>query len=164
MSKSIVVYYSRADENYVCGQLKYLDVGNTEKVAIQLSKLLGCELFKIEQKEPYSKSYNVCIDQAHYDQKNHIYPELKEDIDLYEYEDIYLGYPNYWGTMPMAVFTFLKNHDFKNKIIHPFCTHEGSGLGHSVQDLKDLGLDVDRGLDIVGSKVDDCKEQLKEWL
>ena len=51
---------------------------------------------------------------------------LPQDID--QYDEIYLGYPNYWGTMPMAVYTFLESYDFTGKKIHPFCTHEGSGI------------------------------------
>lgn len=66
-------------------------------------------------------------------------PELREYPDSLEpYDTVYLGYPNYWGTMPMPVFTFLEHFDFSGKTIRPFCTHEGSGLGHSVEDIRRL--------------------------
>ena len=139
MSNELVAFYSRADENYVNGVIKSLLTGNTEVAAGMIRDLTGADLFKIEQIQPYSKNYNECIEQAQSDQKRNARPELKdylEDIDGYDV--VYLGFPNYWGTMPMAVFTFLEHYDFSGKKIMPFCTHEGSGLGSSVSDIKKL--------------------------
>lgn len=102
MSKKLIAYYSRADENYVNGQLKYLKKGNTEIVAEKIAEILGknnADLFKIEQQTEYSKDYNECIEQARNDKRNGVLPELKaypESLD--EYDEIYLCYPNYWGT------------------------------------------------------------------
>ena len=75
-------------------------------------------------------------------------------------------YPNYWGTMPMAVYTFLEQYDFTGKTIHPFCTHEGSGLSHTVQDIQKaaLGAAVTKGLAIQGSSVDSAKTTLEKWV
>lgn len=96
MSKKLITYYSRADENYVNGQIKNLEKGNTEIAAEIISRLTGADMFKIEQKKPYAKDYNECIAQAQADQKNDARPELvafPDSID--EYDEIYLGYPNY---------------------------------------------------------------------
>ena len=133
MSKKLIAFYSRADDNYVNGLIKTLEVGNTEVAAGIIKELTGADLFKLEQLKPYARDYNECIAQAQADQRQNARPDLKsfpETLD--EYDVIYLGYPNYWSTMPMAVFTFLEHFDFSGKTIKPFCTHEGSGLGSSL--------------------------------
>ncbi|MGN0573286.1 MAG: flavodoxin [Acutalibacteraceae bacterium] len=167
MSKELIAFYSRADENYVNGLIKTLQVGNTEIAAGIIKELTGADLFKIEQTEPYSRSYNECIAQAQADQRQNARPKLKnlpESID--EYDVIYLGYPNYWSTMPMAVFTFLEHFDFSGKTINPFCTHEGSGLGSSVSDIKKLCPDakVEKGIAIHGGRVKQAKNDIAKWI
>lgn len=81
-------------------------------------------------------------------------------------DEIYLGYPNYWGTMPMAVYTFLENYDFSGKKIYPFCTHEGSGLSRIEKDIKKAakGAKVEKGLAIHGSSVDSARNTVEKWL
>lgn len=167
MSKKLIAFYSRADENYVNGLIKELEVGNTEIAAGIIQELTGADLFKIEQVNPYSKSYNECIAQAQEDQRKNARPELKkypESID--DYDVIYLGYPNYWSTMPMAVFTFLEHFDFSGKTIKPFCTHEGSGLGGSVKDIKKLcpKAKVEAGLAINGGRVSRARKDIENWI
>lgn len=151
--KKLVAFYSRAAENYVNGTIVSLEKGNTEVAADIIQKLTGSDRFRIEQEKPYSSDYNECIAQAQRDQKNDIRPALKKFMEsLDEYDVIYLGYPNYWSTMPMAVFTFLEHYDFNGKTIRPFCTHEGSGLGSSVRDIRKLcpGAKVEEGFAIRG--------------
>lgn len=167
MSKKLIAFYSRADENYVSGLLKFLDVGNTEIAAGIIKRLTGADMFKIEQLNPYSKDYNECIAQAQDDQRRNARPQLlkyPESID--EYDIIYLGYPNYWGTMPMAVFTFLEAFDFSGKVIKPFCTNEGSGLGNSIKDIKNLcpKAKVEKGLAIHGGSVSRAEKDIEKWL
>ena len=167
MSDKLIVYYSRADENYVSGELKMLPVGNTEIAAGYIKELTGADVFKIEQKQPYSAGYNECIAQAQEDQKKDARPELvsmPESID--KYSEIYLCYPNYWGTVPMAVFTFLDNFSFEGKTIKPLCTHEGSGMGRSESDIKAhcKGAKVKKGLAIHGSSVKQSKSQIEKWI
>lgn len=167
MSKKLIVFYSRADENYVSGTLKNLEIGNTEIAAGIIKELTGGDLFKIEQQIPYSKGYNECIEQARNDQRKNARPELISYPDsISEYDVIYLGYPNYWSTMPMAVFTFLEHFDFSGKIIKPFCTHEGSGMGVSENDIKKLcpGAEVKKGLSIYGSRVENSKKEIEKWV
>ena len=151
----LIAFFSRRDENYVNGLIKVLNRGNTEMAAAVLQKLTGADLFQIEPMQPYARDYNECIAQAQEDQKRNARPELKsypESID--GYDTIYLGYPNYWGTMPMAVFTFLEHFDFSGKTIKPFCTHEGSGLGSSVEDIRRTcpGAEVKEGTGCPGWK------------
>lgn len=167
MAKKLIAFYSRADENYVNGQIKTLKTGNTEIAAGMIRELTGADLFRIEQRQPYAKDYNECIAQAQSDQRRNDRPELKaypETID--EYDEIYLGYPNYWSTMPMAVFTFLERFDFSGKIIRPFCTHEGSGMGSSVSDIKKLcpAAEVKQGLAIRGGSVSQAEKEIEAWI
>lgn len=167
MSKKLIAFYSRADENYVNGLIKPLAVGNTEVAAGMIKELTGADWFKIEQMEPYAKDYNECIAQAQADQRKNARPELKifpETLD--EYDVIYLGYPNYWSTMPMAVFTFLEHFDFSGKTIKPFCTHEGSGLGSSVSDIKNLcpTAKIEKGLAIHGGSVRRAGNDIEKWI
>lgn len=167
MSKILIVYYSRCGENYINGSIKEIREGNTEQVAAIIKELTSADLFKIEQKAPYSDNYHKCTEEAKEDQRNNRRPELKEYLDSIDgYEIIYLGYPNYWSTMPMALFTFLEHYSFKGKIIKPFCTHEGSGLGRSISDIKKLcpGAIVKEGLAIRGSDVSKAKEEIKRWI
>ena len=145
----LVAFYSRADENYFGGSMKYIQIGNTEKAAKMIADMTGADLFKIEQKIPYAADYNTCMPQ---------------DID--QYDEIYLGYPNYWGAMPMAVYTFLESYDFTGKKIHPFCTHEGSGLSNTESDIKKSakGAVIEKGIAIHGSGVDQAKDVLERWI
>lgn len=165
--KKLVAFYSRADENYFGGSLKYIAVGNTEKVARMISKITGADLYKIEQKKPYAKDYNTCIEEAKKDLQMNARPELIALPDNFEqYDEIYLGYPNYWGTMPMAVYTFLEAFDFTCKTVHPFCTHEGSGLSSTEKDIANVaqGAKVSNGLAITGSLVDNAQKTIERWV
>ena len=163
----IIVYFSRKDENYVSGAIKNLTVGNTEVAADILHDLTGADLFKMEPIQEYSKDYNECISQAQADQRRDARPELKvypESLD--GYDTVYLGFPNYWGTMPMAVFTFLEHFDFTGKVIFPFCTHEGSGMGRSEEDIRRLcpGATVAKGLAIHGGSVKEAEPDIRRWI
>lgn len=167
MSKILIAFFSRADENYFNGRLKYIAKGNTEKVAEVIQTITGGDLFKIEPKEKYSKDYNECIAQAQADLRNDVRPELEDYLDsIDEYDEIYLGYPIYWGTYPVAVSTFLEKYSFKNKVIHPFCTHEGSREGQSITYLKQdcKGAIIKEPLAIQGFKADYCQLEVKEWI
>lgn len=163
----LIVFFSRGDDNYVNGEIKTLEIGNTEVAAGIIQRLTGAGLFKIEPVQAYARDYNECIAQAQADQRRDARPELTacpENMD--QYDVIYLGFPNYWGTMPMAVFTFLERYDFTGKTIKPFCTHEGSGLGSSVKDIRRLcpGAIVEAGLAIRGGNVQRSEREIEKWL
>lgn len=165
--KAIIAYYSRAGGNYVGGTIRDIKTGHTEIAAGLLQKLTGADMFKIEQEAAYSKDYNECIEEAKQDQKRGARPSIiscPEDLD--GYDTVYLGYPNYWGSMPMAVFTFLEKYDLTGKKIKPFCTHEGSGMGVSERDIKKLcpGAEVAKGLAVIGGKAAESEPLFVKWL
>ncbi len=164
---ALIAFYSRAGENYFGGTYRRISVGNTEKVAEMLADLTGGELYQIEQAEPYSDDYKTCVAQAREDWQKNARPavlDLPDDLDAYD--EIYLGYPNYCSTMPMAVYTFLEHYDFTGRTIHPFCTHEGSGLSDTENDIRKAarGAVVTKGLAIHGSHVDEAKSALAQWV
>ena len=164
---SLIAFYSRAGENYFGGAHRRVSVGNTEKAAQMLARITGGKLYKMEQAQPYSDDYNTCTTEAKADLQANARPRvLNLPDDLNAYDEIYLGYPNYWGTMPMAVYTFLENYDLTGKTIHPFCTHEGSGLSYTERDIQNAapGAIVTRGLAIHGSSVDGAKAALEAWV
>ena len=164
---AIIAYFSRRGENYVSGTLKELPVGNTEVAADMIRDLTGAYVFSIDPVQAYSKRYNTCIAEAQADQRRDARPELKcYPEHLEEYDTIYLGYPNYWGTMPMCVFTFLEHFDFTGKTIYPFCTHEGSGMGRSEADIRRLcpGAVVKKGLALRGGSIRNAKPEIEKWL
>ena len=140
MAKTLIAYYSRRGENYVNGSIRVLAKGNTEVVAEKIKALLPeADMFRIDTTYEYSKSYMTCIEEAKQELRNQARPEVKdapENID--EYDTIILGYPNWWGTMPMVCYTFLESYDFGGKRIIPFCTNEGSGMGSSERFIKKL--------------------------
>lgn len=161
--KSIVIYFSRADENYGVG---VVDKGNTEIVAEYIQEITNADLFKVERKVPYAKDYQTCCDEAKEEQINNERPELisyLESID--DYDVIYIGSPIYCGTMPQPMFTQLEKLNFKGKIVKPFTTHEGSGLGNVVSDLKKIcvGADIKDALAIKGTNAKNSKEIVEEW-
>ena len=167
MAKTLIAFFSRADENYFGGAMRYVKVGNTEIVAGIIKDLISADTFKIEMKNPYSPVYMTCIEEAKKDLRAKARPELvsvPESID--EYDTVILAYPNYWGTMPMAVYTFLENFDFSGKTILPFCTNEGSGMGSSEREIKKTcpGADVKKGLPITGSAAANSKSSVERWL
>ena len=166
MSK-LVVFYSRADENYFGGTMRCIKVGNTEKIAEMIADVTGADVFKIEQKVPYAADYNTCIEQAKKDLQGNVRPELLNPLQSIDnYDEIYIGFPNYWGTMPMAVFTFLEQFDWLGKKIYPFVTHEGSGFGRSESDLNRIckGASIQRGLAVWGSMAEHAKLDVDSWI
>ncbi len=167
MAKTLIAFFSRADENYFGGAMRYVPVGNTEIVCDNIRRLIEADRFKIEMKRPYSPVYMSCIEEAKQDLRAKARPELTalpESID--GYDTVILAYPNYWGTMPMAVYTFLEAFDFSGKTILPLCTNEGSGMGSSEREIRRLcpGAKLKPGLPVTGSRAAQAEPQLKRWL
>ena len=167
MAKTLIAYFSRADENYFGGAMRYVKVGNTEIVCDLMKGMIDADTFKIEMRAPYSPVYMTCIEEAKRDLRSNARPELNalpESID--GYDAVVLAYPNYWGTMPMAVFTFLEAFDFTGKTVLPLCTNEGSGMGSSERDIKRAcpGATVKKGLSITGSQAANSAGSVRKWL
>ena len=101
------------------------------------------------------------------EQDNDERPELASAIeDMDRYQTVFIGFPNWWGTMPMAMFTFLESYDFAGKTVIPFCTHEGSALGRSESDIAALipEAKLQKGLAVRGSNVDSAEDDVVSWL
>ena len=166
MNKKLVVYFSHKGENYSKGRIVNLEKGKTEIAAEMISNILNADIFEIVAEKEYPFNYNECIEIAKKELRENSKIKLKQDIDIKDYDTIFVGYPNWWGTMPMPVWTFLEEKDFTNKKVLPFCTHEGSGLGQSESDIKKLIGDAEvlKGLAINGSEVNNSEKQIKKWL
>ena len=159
--KSIIIYFSRADENYFGGEMRYVDKGNTEVIAEYIKDIVGADIFKVEPLNPYPADYMECIEEAKVRTREHNAP-IKENIpDISNYEVIYIGSPIYWGGMPEELFIALKGLNYSGKTIRPFTTHEGSGLSGVPRQLKEIcnGAEVLEGLAINGSQVNNSKQK-----
>lgn len=166
-SKVLVAYFSRAGENYVNGAVRKLAQGNTEVVAQMAAEIAGGDLFRIEPVRTYAADYTACTEEAADEKRRAARPELRAlPASLDGYNTIVLGYPNWWGTMPMAVYTFLESFDFAGKIILPFCTHEGSGLSSTERDIARAcpEAQVLSGLAIHGADVATAPERVRPTL
>jgi flavodoxin len=166
-SKCLVAYFSRPGNNYVNGTIVDLPVGNTEVVATMIREITGGDLFHIEAVNPYPGDYTETTGVAKEELRVSARPKLTRMLENPAlYDVIFLGYPNWWGTMPMPVFTFLEDGDLSGKIIAPFCTHEGSGLGRSVADIKKTCPEatVLDGLATKGGDVNNARDAVSGWL
>ncbi len=165
--KVLVVFFSRTGENYAVGNI---EKGNTHIIAEMIAKESGGKLFRIETVKPYPDEYKVCVEIAKTEKENNARPEVKGDAKVEDYDVIFLGYPNWWGDMPMAVYTFIEKHNWNGKTVVPFCTHEGSGLSGTERKLKDAckGATVSEGLAIKGTIAQNSQAQarqsVKKWL
>ena len=160
--KSLIIYFSRADENYAVG---FVDKGNTEYVAEYVRDLTGADMFKVEPLVPYAKDYQTCIKEA----KERIgnAPIKSEVPDISSYEVIYIMSPIYWGTYAPEVETAIKNLDFTGKTIRVITTHEGSGLANVVSDVKRIckGANVlDDAIAIKGTEAKNSKSRIESWI
>ena len=166
MNKKLIVYFSHKGENYSKGKIVNLKKGNTEIAAEIISSIIETDIFEIVADKKYPIKYDDCIEIAKKELRENSRPKLKDDIDIKEYDTIFVGYPNWWGTMPMPVWTFLEEKDFTNKKVLPFCTNEGSGLGKSESDIKKItsGAKVLKGLSINGSEVNNSEGKIRKWL
>ena len=161
MSKSLIIYFSRADENYAVG---YVDKGNTEIVAEYVQELTGADKFKVEPAVPYAADYNTCIQEARQRIGN---APIKEKLaDISGYDTVFIMSPIYWGTYAPEMETALEGLNFSGKTIRVISTHEGSGLGSMVSDVKKIckGADVGKGLAIKGSQAKKSKKTVEAWL
>lgn len=161
--KVLVAFFSRAGENYAVG---YIEKGNTHIVAEMIAEETGGTLFHIEPVTPYPEDYTECTQVAKKEKNENARPAVKGDIKVEDYDVIFIGYPNWWGDMPMAVYTFIEKHDWTGKTVVPFCTHEGSGLSGTERKLKNAcqGATVLKGLAIRGNTAQNARTQAKQIL
>ncbi|AEE15655.1 flavodoxin [Treponema brennaborense] len=132
-AESLVVYFSKTGEQYAVGTITE---GNTAKIAKIIAEQTGSDVFEIVPEKPYPEGYRATTDAAKTELSQKARPSFKGKIENFDqYDTIYLGYPNWWGDMPMVVYTFLETYSFKGKTIRPFCTHEGSGASGTKQKI-----------------------------
>ncbi|MBQ1374693.1 MAG: aldo/keto reductase [Clostridia bacterium] len=167
--KMLVVYFSRAGENYNVGRITE---GNTAKLAKEIAAQTGADLFEIVPETAYPEGYDDMLAAATDERKNNARPKIKTHIDNFEsYDTVFIGYPIWWGDLPMIMHTFMESYDFTGKTVVPFNTHEGSGQAgtQSAIEEKLSGAKVLRGFAMQGSaaqalKCDGTNEAVKVWL
>jgi flavodoxin len=125
--------------------------GNAKALAGQIAETIDGDLFEIKTVNAYPDTYNACIAVAKEEQNRNDRPALQGSVaNMAQYGTVFLCYPNWWGTLPMGVFTFLEAYDFSGKTIYPLVTHGGSRFGRSLDDIKKLcpRAIIGEGLDI----------------
>ena len=166
-SKTLIVYYSRQGENYMGGRIVQLKKGNTETVAEMIAELTGGDLFQVDTVADYPSDYTETTNVAKRELRDNVRPAIvnpPDNIDAYDV--VYICFPNWWGTMPMAMWTFVDRYDWSGKTVLPLCTHEGSRMGRSEKDVKALckGATVLKGLAIEGGHVGGAQKEISKWV
>ncbi len=164
---TLIVYFSRDGGNLYHDNIKYLEEGNTQKLAKKIADLTNGTLLKLEPVEPYSYIYEECNVRAKKEYEENLKPQFVKVIEnLDAYDVIYLGFPIWYRTFPRIIRTFLETYDLSNKIVKPFCTNEEGDFGLGELELRSLlkTSKLESGLSIRGYDVDNCDEILKQWV
>ena len=162
----LTIYFSHKGETYFPDGIKNVDKGNTEIAAEYIHKAVGGDLFEIETVKPYSGEYRKCCAEAKSEADANARPEIKNLPDsISRYDTIFVCYPNWCGTTPMCILSFLDKYDLSGKKIVPLCTNEGSGMGNSERDLKNLYPTAifAEGLSVRGHQARESEESIAEW-
>lgn len=161
--KALVVFFSHAGDNYAVGNIQ---VGNTKIVADYISDITGADQFEIVTHKYDGMAYKPLCDLAKVEQQRGELPEYEGSIDVAQYSTVFIGGPVWWGTYPQVMFTFFSKCDLSGKTIIPFTTHEGSGLGNCVNDVKKAypNATVKDGFSIYGHDVRSGKAAIEKWL
>lgn len=141
--------------------------GNTGVVADMIAQATGADLFSIRTVEQYPDTYDATIDQGQQEQSEGARPELATHLEnLDSYDTIFLGFPNWWGDMPMAVYTFLDEVDLSGKTVIPFVTSGGSGFSNTISTIQEMEpqATVQEGLSIGASSATGAQQQVESWL
>lgn len=166
MTKNLIVYYSRKGENYFGGSIRSIPKGNTEYVAEYIAEAVGGDLFEIDTVEAYPVDYTACTEVAKIELREKTRPKLKRYLDSVEdYDNIFICGPCWWGTYPMAVFSFTDRLDWNGKRIIAVMTHEGSGMGSSERDIEKAckGAELVDSLAVSGSQAQSSKKKVSDW-
>lgn len=143
--------------------------GNTQYIATLIQRATGGDLFLIETEEKYPAAYDAADQQGAKESKENARPKLVSHIEnMDEYDTVYLGFPNWYYGMPMAVYSFLEEYDFSGKIIIPFVTSGGSGFSDTISEIQSIQSDatvLSEGYKVTHSKVSDVTfEDVEEWI
>lgn len=176
--KVLIAYFTWAENTHVddpsaidpdaSTSASVLPPGNTAKLAGWIQERTGGDLFSIRVTEPYSSDYDECLDRAAEEKQSRARPALTDTVpDMAQYDVVFLGYPNWWYTLPMPVLTFLESYDFSGKTVIPFCAHGTGGLAESVDDLREALPDsatVGRPIGVYRPDVDGAQPRIDAWL
>ena len=141
--------------------------GNTQGIAEEIRKQTGADIFEIEPEKPYSESYNTVLREAQRDQRRQARPKIKNHVRNFEqYDVIFLGYPNWWASIPMPIASFLEEYDFSGKKIIPFCSHGGGRFGQTLTAIAKLAPDASimKGLSVHYSGGSQLINDIRNWL
>ena len=140
--------------------------GNTEAVAREIQAQTGADLFEIVPAEPYTDDYDELLDIAQEEQSSDARPAIAETVDLSGYDTVYLGFPNWWGDMPMILYTFLDEYDLSGKTVVPFNTSGGSGFSGSLDTIAEMEpeAEITEGISLGSEEAEDCADEVAEWL
>ncbi|MDO4268705.1 MAG: flavodoxin [Eubacteriales bacterium] len=145
-----------------------LEPGNAARIAGWIQEETGGELFSIVAEEPYPSDYDECMERASQEKAEDERPALATHVeDFSDYDVIFIGFPNWWSSLPMPVLTFLEEYDFSGKTVIPFCTHGTGGIAATVRELRDALPDTAQVLEPIGvyrAEVLDAQPQVQEWL
>ena len=164
MNKSIVIFFSHAGDNYSVGNI---EVGNTKIVADYITEIKGADQFEIVTHKYDGMAYMSLIELAKEEaNKGELPPYEGEAPDLSKYDTVFIGGPVWWGTYPQVMFTLFKDINLDGKTVIPFTTHEGSGLGRCVEDVKEAypKANVTKGFSMYGHDVRTKKSEVEKWL
>lgn len=166
--KNLVVYFSMPDNvddsTVVIGGET---LGNTQYMAYVIEETVGADIFRIEPETPYPTDHDTLVDLAKEEQNNNARPKIKDTIESFDtYENIFVGYPNWWGDMPMILYSFFDEYDFSGKTIIPFNTHGGSGFSGTISTIKELepNAEVLEGKSISRNDIGDAEQEIVDWL
>ena len=166
-SNMLVAYFSLAGEQYGVG---VVEEGNTSIIAHMIAEQTRADLFEIKPETPYPTTYQELLDVSQQEMADNARPEIVGTVDnMADYDTIFIGYPNWWGDMPMIVYNFLESYELSGKTIVPFCTHGGSGLSNTESTIADItGGTMKDGFAIPGTTAqndrDTARSKVTEWL
>lgn len=143
-------------------------LGNTQYVAQIIQEKTGADIFRIEPVTPYPLEHKTLVEQAKQEQKQAFRPAIKESVkNMDAYDTVFLGYPNWWGDMPMILYTFLESYDLSGKSVIPFNTHGGSGFSGTIgtiQDLQPNAVVNKNGFTVSRNDVHEAQPDIVAWL
>ena len=165
-SKAIIIYFSRAGENYDVGRV---DEGNTKMIVNYLEEVTDMQIYQIVPTTSYPEGYQDTLNAVQTERSSNARPSIKDPItDISKYDTILLGYPIWYTNLPNIVKTLLESLNLEGKTIYPFNTHEGSGVGNSISDIKSLAPNaiVKDGFPLKGSyaRKTDSHKDIRDWL
>ena len=166
--KNLAVYFSMPDN--VDDSTVVIDgetLGNTQYMSYVIQETVGADIFRIEPETPYPTDHDKLVDLAKEEQNDNARPKIKDMIENFDtYENIFVGYPNWWGDMPMILYSFFDEYDFSGKTIIPFNTHGGSGFSDTISTIKELepNAEVLDGKSISRNDIQDAEQEIVDWV